>query len=152
MQLALDSGDRKLLIGAAAIVLALALTAALAGTEGPRASIYPSSYSAASDGAKAAFLTLQNLGYKTERWLDPPLQLKPQDSLLILADPTIIPTKDERRALRKYVESGGRSWPPGSGQTCFYPTRRWAGTTSSPWSGKNFPPCFPAHLRATPAA
>jgi hypothetical protein len=108
MQLALDRGDRKLLIGAAAIVLVLALVAALVGTEGPRASGYPSSYSAASDGAKAAFLTLQDLGYKTERWLDPPQGLTAHDSLLILADPIVSPSKDERQALRKYVEGGGK--------------------------------------------
>jgi len=108
MQLALDSGDRKFLIGAAAIVLVLALTAALVGTEGPRPSVYPSSYSASSDGAKAAFLTLQSLGYKTERWLDPPQGLKPQGGLLILADPVIPPSKDERQAVRKFVESGGK--------------------------------------------
>ena len=108
MQFALESGDRKLLIGAAAALLALALAAAMVGTEGPRSQGYPSSYSAASDGGKAAFLTLQKLGYKTERWLEPPQGLNSQDSLLILADPFIRPSKSEREALRKYVESGGK--------------------------------------------
>ena len=108
MQFALESGDRKLLIGAAAALLALALAAAMVGTEGPRSQGYPSSYSAASDGGKAAFLTLEKLGYRTERWLEPPQGLTPQDSLLILADPFIRPSRQEKQALRRYVESGGK--------------------------------------------
>jgi hypothetical protein len=108
MQLALDRGDRRLLTGAAVLMLLLAMVGALVGTEGPRPSRYPSSYSAGSDGAKAVFLTLQQLGYNTQRRLDPPQGLSPQDTLLILADPTIRPSKDERQALRRYVEAGGR--------------------------------------------
>ncbi len=146
MQLALDSGDRKLLIVAAAIVLALALTAALAGTEGPRASIYPSSYSAASDGAKAAFLTLQSLGYKTERWLDPPLELTPQGSLLILADPTIIPTKDERQALGKYVESGGKILATGFRADLLLPDAAVGANDVLAMEWKEFPALFPGAL------
>ncbi|MGE5204181.1 MAG: DUF4350 domain-containing protein [Chlamydiota bacterium] len=146
MQLALDSGDRKLLIGAAAIVLLLALMAALVGTEGPRPSGYPSSYSAASDGAKAAFLTLQDLGYTTERWLDPPQRLQRQDSLLILADPIVSPSKDERQALRKYVESGGKILATGLSADKVLPEAA-AGMndiTSVEW--KDFPALVPGAL------
>lgn len=146
MQLALDSGDRKLLIGAAAIVLVLALTAALVGTEGPSPSIYPSSYSAASDGAKAAFLTLQKLGYKTDRWLDPPQGLGAQDSLFILADPLIPPSRDERQALRKYVESGGKVLATGYTAGMLLPEAATAGNDALAVDWKDFPALFPGAL------
>ena len=146
MQLALDSGDRKLLIGAAAIVLVLALTAALVGTEGPRPSGYPSSYSASSDGAKAAFLTLQSLGYKTERWLDPPQGLKAQGSLLILADPVIPPSKDERQALRKYVESGGKILASGVSADMLLPEASASVNDISSVEWKDFPALFPGAI------
>lgn len=143
MQLALDSGDRKFLIGAAAIVLVLALTAALVGTEGPRPSVYPSSYSASSDGAKAAFLTLQSLGYKTERWLDPPQGLKPQGGLLILADPVIPPSKDERQALRKFVESGGKILASGLSADMLLPEASAGVNDISSVEWKDFPALVP---------
>ena len=146
MQLALDRGDRKLLIGAAAMVVALALLAALVGTQGPTPSGYPSSYSAASDGAKAAFLTLQGLGYRTERWLDPPQGLSARDSLLILADPIVRPSKDERQALRKYVESGGKILATGIRADMLLPEAA-AGMNdalSADW--KEFPALFPGAL------
>jgi hypothetical protein len=146
MQLALDSGDRKLLIGAAGIVLVLALTAALVGTEGPSPSIYPSSYSAASDGAKAAFLTLQNLGYKTDRWLDPPQGLGAQDSLFILADPLIPPSRDEWQALRKYVESGGKVLATGYTAGMLLPEAATAGNDTLAVDWKDFPALFPGAL------
>jgi len=146
MQFALDSGDRKLLIGASAIVLVLALIAALVGTQGPSASIYPSSYSAGSDGAKAAFLTLQRLGFKTERWLDPPQALNAQDSLLILADPIIQPTKDERQALRHYLESGGRILATGIRADMVLPEAAAGATDVLAVEGKEFPALFPGAL------
>lgn len=146
MQLAVDSGDRKLLIGAAAIVLLLAMVAALVGTEGPRPSGYPSSYSAASDGAKAAFLTLQDLGYRTERWLDPPQGLQTHDSLLILADPIVSPSKDERQALRKYVESGGKILATGLSAEKVLPEAAAGMNDIMSVEWKDFPALFPGAL------
>ena len=146
MQFALDSGDRKLLIGAAAIVLLLAMTAALVGTEGPRPSVYPSSYSAGSDGAKAAFLTLQNLGYRTERWLEPPQALSAQDSLLILADPMIRPSRDERLALRRYVESGGKILATGISSDMLVPDAAAGMNNVLSVEWKDFPALFPRAL------
>src|SRR5579864_2182064 len=51
------------------------------------ASAIPSSYSPSWDGAKGAFLLLQNLGYNVSRWEQPPTQL-PQaaNEVLILAE------------------------------------------------------------------
>lgn len=146
MQLALDRGDRKLLIGAAAMVVVLALVAALVGTQGPASSAYPSSYSAASDGAKAAFLTLQALGYKTGRWLDPPQELSARGSLLILADPLLPPSKDERQALRKYVESGGRILATGIRVNLLLPEATAGMNDALAVDWKEFPALFPGAL------
>lgn len=146
MQLALDSGDRKLLIAAAAIVLVLAVTASMIGTEGPRPSRYPSSYSPASDGAKAAFLTLQNLGYHTEHWLDSPQELSAPGSLLILADPIVPPSRKERQALRQYVEAGGKILATGLSADMLLPESAAGGSDVASLEWKDYPALFPGAL------
>ncbi|HLK32496.1 MAG TPA: DUF4350 domain-containing protein, partial [Terriglobales bacterium] len=146
MQLALDSGDRKLLIAAAAIISVLALIAAVMGTAGPRSAVYPSSYSAASDGAKAVFLTLQGLGYRTERWLDPPQQLSAQNSLLVLADPLLTPSKDERQALRQYVEAGGKILTTGIRSSALVPEAAVGANDILAVDWEEFPVLFPGEL------
>jgi hypothetical protein len=146
MELALDSGDRKLLIGAAAIVLVLAIMGALVGTEGPSSSGYPSTYSTASDGGKAAFLTLQRLGYRTERWLEPPQALNAKGTILILADPIVPPSKDERQALRKYVESGGKVLATGIRADTLLPEASAGANDILAVEWKDFPALFPGAL------
>src|SRR5580704_17915313 len=66
---ALDSGDRKLLIGAGVLAVVLIVVSAyLSPQQRSAASAYPSSYSGDWDGAKGPYLLLQNLHYHVERW------------------------------------------------------------------------------------
>jgi Domain of unknown function (DUF4350) len=111
MPAALDSGDRKLLLVAGAILLFLiVVTVILAPSadqdEGPGT---PSTYSAAENGTQAAYLLLGELGYRSERWERSPAEL-PDDAngkILILALPNSFPNKSERAALLNFARSGG---------------------------------------------
>lgn len=108
----LDPRDRKLLIGFAVVIVTLIVAAAF--FEGPeKAKIaYPSSYSADSNGAKAAYLLLKEQGYDVQRWERPPeeLPIPGRGSLLILAEPSWRRSDEanHKAALQKFVASGGR--------------------------------------------
>lgn len=111
MPAGLDSADRKLLIGAGILLVALILASALLSpsrTSGGAS--FPSSYSSAWDGAKAAFLFLQESGYRVERW-----ELSPNDldensaqEVLIFAEPLLPPTSDEKSRILSFLQHGGR--------------------------------------------
>ena len=107
----LDASDRRLLIGAGIVmVVLLALTYALAPTPAQQSMGYPSSYSPEWDGGKAAFLLLQEMGYRAERWEQSPenLPINAQNTVLILADPRESGSADDRAAIRRFVLTGGR--------------------------------------------
>ena len=111
MRSAIDPSDRKLLLIAGAVMLVLA--AALAIVSPPLAeqgSGTPSIYSDASGGAHAAFLLLQELHRNAHAWERPPTDLPEdsEDAVLILANPEETPSKAEKEALLKFVETGGR--------------------------------------------
>ena len=111
MQSGLSSTDRKLLWGAAAIAaLLLASMAAFSPSATGQAAAVPSSYDSTSGGALAAYLLLTDLHYSVRRWQEPPTALRAPGagSLLILADPTGPPSSQDRAALLRYLESGGR--------------------------------------------
>lgn len=113
----LDSADRKLLIGAGVLLVVMLIASALISP--PKAaggSAFPSSYSAAWDGAKAAFLVLQDSGYKVERWENAPAEI-PGDhehEVLILAEPVMGFSSDDRIAIREFLRDGGRILATGS--------------------------------------
>lgn len=111
MPRSLDPSDRKLLLAAVAVLLVL--TAAVAFVSPPPAQQdpgYPSSFSSSPDGARAAYVLLQELGRKVEAWVRPPTEL-PEDAantVLILANPEQTPGEGEKKALLAFVERGGR--------------------------------------------
>lgn len=110
-----------MLIGVGAIVLALLIIVAVLSPSEEADSEIPSTYSAKSHGAKAAFLLLQDLGYQAERWEHPPedLPVKPQGTVLVLASPTRIPNTAQKREIQRYVASGGKILAAGySGALC----------------------------------
>jgi hypothetical protein len=105
----LDPVDRRLLIGGASLLVVLAAVAVSVVPPGAPRPGAPSSYSPAREGAKAAFLLLNELGYQAEHWERPPTDIPyPADqTVLILADPIKHPSGDEREAIRDFVRSGG---------------------------------------------
>jgi hypothetical protein len=125
----LDPGDRKLLIGAGILfaVLLVAATFLTPRTITGERSIYPSSYSAKWDGAKAAFLLLQEMGYSVERWQQSPTVLVEEDEgdsageVLILAEPVVGPTPEEKSAISEFIQNGGRVVAAGWGAAQLLP-------------------------------
>ena len=104
----LTSGDRKiLLIAGAAFVVLVVLGFVLAPTN-TDANV-ASSYSTASGGAKAAYLLLQESGYHVERWQHAASKLNASAStVLILADPMMVPDAKEKAAIEQFISRGGR--------------------------------------------
>ncbi len=110
MPLSLDSSDRRLLIfGAAFLVVISLLAAAIAPPDASEEVGFPSSYSTASGGARAAYSLLEKLGYKVERWEESPAELpsEPEGYLLILAQPVVPASAEERQAMHRFVHAGG---------------------------------------------
>lgn len=108
MPVALNRGDRNLLLAGGGVFLLLVI-GALAFTAGSSdRSDNPTTYSAGSTGAKAAYLLLQSSGYRVERWERPPGELSaPASSTLVLAEPFQPATEDERASIRRFLEGGG---------------------------------------------
>ncbi len=111
MRIALDRGDRTLLIVSGVLLVLVSFLGALfrpgAGGSSPG---FASSNSTASDGAKAAYLLLEELGYRIEHWSSAPNAL-PDDAhnvVLVLADPYIAASSEEMMDLRRFVRRGGR--------------------------------------------
>lgn len=124
----LDAGDRKLLIGAGVLLVVLVISAALLSprrSEGMSA--YPSSYSTNWDGAKGAYLLLQDLGYRVSRWDESPTELEgdPSKQVLILAEPVQMPSSEEKQAIREFLNKGGRILAVGAGASRLLPESSW---------------------------
>jgi hypothetical protein len=104
------SADRKILIVGAATALLLCSVAVLVGTKREAGSEWPSSYATGRGGAKAAYLLLNDLGYKVERSNAPPASLENVDlpATLILAEPTHAASASDKKALQDFLRRGGR--------------------------------------------
>jgi Domain of unknown function (DUF4350) len=124
MPQSLDSADRKLLIGAGALFLALAIgSAIISPPQVAGVSSIPSSYSAAWDGTKAAYSLLEQLGYDVDRWQRSPVDL-PSDAegeVLILVDPFMAPSDEERAGVSEFIQRGGRVIVAGESATSLLP-------------------------------
>jgi hypothetical protein len=109
MTVPLDSGDKRLLLLSAGLLAILTVVALLVPNvrEEPSRG-YPSSYSAAKDGAKAAFTLLEEMGYRPEHWTEPPGELPGGDAVLVIASPTIPASAEEQIQLKQFVLRGGR--------------------------------------------
>ncbi|HJX85365.1 MAG TPA: DUF4350 domain-containing protein, partial [Candidatus Angelobacter sp.] len=118
----LAKSDRRLMIWAVVILVPIVIALALVPQSEQESGI-PSTYSAQSRGAKAAFLFLQEQGYDAERWEKPPRELPadPANTVLILAYPTDYPTSEERDDLQRYLNLGGKILATGSSVDAFLP-------------------------------
>lgn len=109
MPVKLEKGDRRLLTWAALIFASLIVALSLLSSGEPDSGI-PSSYSARPSGAKAAYLLLQDLGYKVERWEQRPTDLPAEagGTVLVIAKPSRSPSREEKEALQLYLTRGGK--------------------------------------------
>ena len=112
MQIPIAPDDRKLLIVAGTLLIAIGVAGVLFSptSNAPSSSGFPSSYSTASEGAKAAYVLLGEMGYHVERGLRGPDTLPKgvAGTVLVLAEPSIPPSAEERALVRAFVREGGR--------------------------------------------
>jgi hypothetical protein len=111
MPATIASADRKILLIAGAVLVVLTAGLAFVGGDPQEHGMsIPSTYSASSGGARAAYLLLQELHYKVSRWERSPTELPigDVDAVLIIADPLETPTKEETEALQNFVAEGGQ--------------------------------------------
>ena len=145
----LDRTDRSILIGAAVLVVILAIATSLLtpSRRGGRTG-FPSSYSTTWDGAKAAYSLLHDLGYDIRRWAQSPTELAgdPAQQVLILANPLQPPTSEEVTALRRFLERGGRVVATGAVVSEFLPGGQFFVETDGIEGESNFPALLPSPL------
>ena len=123
----LSKSDVKLLWFAGAAGLLLVVAGSLMSvTHRREGSPVPSSYSGDPGGALAAYLLLSSLHIPTERITESigSLDVTPEDSVLILAEPTRLAESRERRPIIDFVERGGRVLFCGPGLEAFLPDFR----------------------------
>ncbi|HET9481701.1 MAG TPA: DUF4350 domain-containing protein [Candidatus Polarisedimenticolia bacterium] len=124
----LESGDRRILIAAAALLVGLSAASILVAPPPDRTRGFPSTYSSGERGLRVAYLLLQDLGFEPYRWQRPLTELPTPGAgvALILADPPEFITDNELKALREFVATGGRliggslalrDWIPGELET-----------------------------------
>jgi len=107
MPLKLGPEDRRFVIVAGSVFLISAMLAIVLSPSESDAKL-ATSYSTASEGAKAAYLLLRESGYRVERWTRPPAQLSDaRDTLLIITDPFEVPSQIDKNALDKFMSDGG---------------------------------------------
>ena len=118
----IEKSDRRLLIWAGVFMLLVIAALAFLSQDEEESSV-PSTYSAQSRGAKAAFLLLREAGYKVERWEQPPVELPadPAHTVLVLASPFRSPSRDDRNALQTYLSRGGKILATGSRASLYLP-------------------------------
>jgi hypothetical protein len=118
----LSAGDRKILAVAGGVFLVLVAGALIFGSPESPESRVPSTYSASSEGAEAAYLLLKETGYRVERWEKPPTALPAEKhTVLILAEPRKFPDEKQRAALAAFLEGGGRIIATGPWADLFLP-------------------------------
>jgi hypothetical protein len=120
----LSPADTKLLwISGIFGVIVIVVSAFLSPVVQENNSPVPSSYSADPDGALAAYLLLSDLHYPVRRWQQGPalLTANPEESVLILAEPSASTSSADRKALLDFVSSGGRVLFCGPTIEAFFP-------------------------------
>src|SRR5258708_31688950 len=141
MPMKLAKSDRRLLLWAAAILAPVVIALAIASQPDEDSGV-PSTYSAKTRGAKAAFVLLQEAGYDAQRWERSPADL-PIDSgptVLVLAGPTDYPSREEREALERFLDHGGKIVATGSFTSFFRPEAKVGGEAFVSPEWKDFQP------------
>ena len=102
-------GDLTIVLIAGVAMAALVVVAG-AGAVPTAPAVDGSSYSTGRSGAKAAFLALEQLGYEVERSFEPVASIPgdPSRLTLVIASPMLPPSEQDKRALRTFMEAGGR--------------------------------------------
>ena len=148
-----SAGDRKILLIAGGAFLILVILGFLFAPTSNSETNAATTYSTASGGAKAAYLLLQETGYHVERWQHSPTALKPDEhTVLIVADPAVMPNEKQKAALEQFMSGGGRVITTGIFGARFLPedSSEYNAMPQNPWS--EFKALAPSAItRAAPA-
>ncbi len=142
------ASDRKLLTwGGALMLLLLTAVAVLSPPADQLDSPVPSTYSAQSNGAEAAYRLLTKLRYPVRRWENPPTELgaEPNHILLLLAEPMQPPSDKERKALADFVNNGGHVLFTGANIRDYFPEAEISSEHADP-EYVSFSPDIPSRL------
>ena len=106
------STDRRFVLWLAGGILGLVVLVSIASPKQNPDDPTPSTYNSGSQGAKAAYLVLRDLGYQADRWEQPGEALAEIDAAkttLVLADPQVPFTdiKPLRQHIADYLQRGG---------------------------------------------
>lgn len=146
MPLPLTPGDRKLLLIGGGVFIAM-ICAALLLVQGGTDRDIPSAYSTASGGCKAAYLLLQESGYRVQTWERPVGELSGgKGKILIIAEPGAFPDPSQKQKLEQFLKSGGRVIAAGRFAAFYLPQD---GTAFDPVTGntwKQFPALAPSPI------
>jgi hypothetical protein len=148
MHTGIAPGDRKLLlIGGGLLLLFLLANGVLSPPAEQIQSPVPSTYSAQSAGAQAAFRLLTKMHYPVRRWESPPTELHGNDEniLLILAEPTQLASETERKALERFVEDGGHVVFTGGRLADYFPSADLSSEPPDP-SWRTFDSALPSRI------
>lgn len=118
------SGDTRILIWVAAVVLMVIIAGAFLAPAREDNDVTPSTYNSGSHGAKAAWLLLGELGYKTDRWERPAKDLGEIDAphtTLILADAYPLDALREKPGVEDFLKRGGRVLATGAVSAAMLP-------------------------------
>ena len=124
------SGDTRILIWVAAAVLVVIIAGAFLAPAREDNDVTPSTYNSGSHGAKAAWLLLGELGYKTDRWERPAKDLgeiAAPHTTLILADAYPLDALREKPGVEDFLKRGGRVLATGAVSAAMSPNSEIAG-------------------------
>lgn len=145
----LDSRDARYVLGALALMVTLlGITFAFGPAPAPKSFGYPSTYAADWTGAKAAFLLLEDQGYRVQRWEKSPEELPsagPSD-VLVLVEPAEGASSGEVAAIRRFVSDGGRILAIGASARHFVPDLEAAGPAEYDPETKTFSALLPSPI------
>jgi len=105
------SGDARILVWVGVAVLIVIFVGAFLAPAREDSDLTPSIDNSGSHGAKAVWLLLGELGYKTDRWARPAKELSESDAAkatLILADAYPLDSLQERPGIADFLKRGGR--------------------------------------------
>jgi hypothetical protein len=125
---------RFLIIFSASVIVLIVITGILAPNREDR-DVVPSTWNTGSAGAKAAWLLLGDLGYRTVRWERPESELVTVDAAhatLIVAEPSIafaaLSDKDRTHPFADFLNHGGRILATGPGGAFLLPNAKVGGS------------------------
>jgi hypothetical protein len=122
MPLNLSRPDRRLLSILAAVFMVVVVFALLLSPNSEIGAKIATTYSAAAEGTKAAYLLLRDSRYHCERWERPPNEInRAENPILLILDADLPPTSEEQNSIRGFIEHGGTLLISGSFGSYFFP-------------------------------